>query len=137
MPKAPEARASAVQYDGAMLFVANSPIMSLSSAATVQGAFVAPCACEIEEIIYNVIAAPDGAPATFNIGTQANNDALVDAFSIATSVALGAKTLPLSDAAVVGTKLNKGDIITFDTGGEASTAGSVAISVVFKPQAAA
>lgn len=137
MPKAMEARASAILYDGAMLFAANSPIMSLATAATVQGPFVAPCACEIAEIVCNLIAAPDGAPATINIGTQANNDALVDAYSIATSAATGPFTIPLDNAAVVGTTLNKGDVLTFDTGGEGSTVGSIAITVVFKPKAAA
>lgn len=136
MPKSAEARSSAIQYDGAMLFAVNSPVMSLSAAASNQGSFVVPCACEIEEIICNLVAVPNTTPATLNIGTRADADALVDAYSIPITATAGAFTIPLTNAAVVATKLNKGDVLEFSTGGEAASAGSVGVTLVLKPSAA-
>jgi len=128
-------RSGDMVWDGKTPVIFNSPVMNLHTAAVVnQAAFVAPCDLEIVQITYNVIVAPGTAAATFNFGNKADNDAYVDAFSIATTHATGSHDLPLSNAAVVSTSINKGAVVEFDTGGEATATGSVAITVVCMPR---
>jgi hypothetical protein len=120
-------------WDGALTFVVNSPTMSLETAAANQGAFVAPCNGEIVAIIGNLIEAPGTAAGTVNIGTVADVDHFLDAYSIATTAAVGVFEIPLDNTAVVNTTVTKGDVIEFDTGGEATTTGIAAFTVVINP----
>jgi len=131
MATAPTYRTSAGQFDGKIPIVVNSPVMSLSSAASSQGSFVAPCDGTIVQAAMNLIQAPDGATAKLSIGKRGAATAY-DQYSIATTHATGAIDLPLSG--FTSTSVTKGDVIEFATDGAATTAGLVAITLVIMPR---
>jgi hypothetical protein len=135
MTKAKAVRSSEIQFDGTIPLVVNSPAMTLHTAQANQGSFVAPCNGTIVAIEGNLIEAPGTAADTIDIGTRANDDALVAAYSIATSDATGSFNIPLDDATVISLAVSKGDVIEFTTHGAATTTGIVALSVVIMPEA--
>ncbi len=148
MGKSPEARMSAVVMDGVLEkipgfsaglfgenlpFFINSPVMTLHTAQSNQGAFMVPFDATILAVLINVIEDPGTAAGTINVGTRANNDAFVDAYSVATDATLGLADIT-DNAAVVGTSITAGDVIEFDTGGEATTTGLIAVTLVCVPR---
>ncbi len=134
MPKAPDHRTSSPQWDGELALCINSPVMSLSSAAANQGSFVAPCDLTIVAIVYNLIAAPDVAAAEVEVGSRADDDEFVAAWSIPTTHATGLAELPTDDAAVISLNIDKGDVVEFKTDGGATSTGSIAVTLVCMPR---
>lgn len=132
MPKAPTYTTGKGEYDGAIPIVINSPAMTLHTAVTNQNPFVAPCDLEIVQVTKNLIEAPGTAAGTVNIGTRADVDAFLVAHSIATTDPTGSEDIPVS--ALVTANINKGDVVEFDTGGEATTTGIAAFTVVCMPR---
>lgn len=135
MPKAADHRSSAVEFDGAIPFVVNSPEMSLSTAASDQGKFVAPCDGTIVKCTVNLVEAPGTASATMSIGIGTDTDYFTSTtdLTFATGDATGVRDMTgdLSNLDV-----NEGDVIEFNTAGEATTTGLVAATLVISPNAA-
>ncbi len=150
MGKSNEARAGAVQLDGLfhkipgfeagaqrgdqLPILINSPVMTLHTAQSNQGSFVAPCDLTIVGIAANVIEAPGTAAGTIDIGTRADDNSNVAAYSFATDETLGYQALDLTDATVLSLTFNQGDVIEFATNGEATTTGLIALTLVCVPR---
>lgn len=112
----------------------NSPVMTLHTAESTKGAFVAPCALEIVGIAANVIEAPGTAAGTIDVGTRADDDAFVAAYSFATDESTGYQALDMAAATVVSTTISQGDVVEFATNGEATTTGLIAVTLVCLPK---
>jgi len=134
MPKSAEYRSSAVEFDGAIPFVVNSPEMTLHTAQTDQGKFTAPCAGTIVRAVTNLVEAPGTASATLSIGKQGDPDYFTSTtdLTFATGDATGTKD---QTAALSNTDVAEGDVIEFGVGGEATTTGLVACTIVISPNA--
>jgi hypothetical protein len=147
--KASEARANAIEMNGLLhkipgfesglkgdqlpIFI-NSPVMTLHTAQSNQGPFVAPCDLEIVGIAANLIEAPGTAAGTIDIGTRATADANVAAYSFATTDSTGFYNLDLTDATVTSLLFSQGDVIEFSTNGEATTTGLIALTLICVPR---
>ncbi len=127
-------RTGDAQWNGKMPIAISSPLMSLDTAETEQGAFIAPCDLEIVQITINVVVTPGTAAGSWNFGTRADVGAFVLANDVALGVATGPYDLPLDHADVVTLNVNKGDILEFDTGGEATTTGDAVFGIVMMPR---
>jgi hypothetical protein len=148
MGKLQEARASAIQLDGKfhnmpgmedgktldqMPIFINSPVLTLHTAQTNQGSFVAPCDLTIIGIAANVLEQPGTAAGTIDIGYNGDDDAYVAAYSFATDETLGYQALDLDDATVLSTSISQGAVVEFTTNGEATTTGEVALTLICIP----
>lgn len=147
MSKMFDTKASRVEVDGGarsmpgmgevgldqMPILINSPVMTLHTADANNGSFVAPCDLTIVGIAANVIEAPGTAAGTIDIGTYANDDVNVAAYSFATDETLGYQALDLDDATVLSLSFSQGDVIEFTTNGEATTTGLIALTLVCVP----
>ena len=138
MAKSPTHVTGRAQYDGKLPFVVNSPVMSGSAGSANQGTFVAPCDCELVQITKNLISQPTVAAFTVDIGTRADPDGLMINHSVGTSDPTGTSDIPLSatevSSAALAKNINKGDVIEFGTGSEATANGDIALSLVFMPR---
>lgn len=131
MTRSTEARSSAIDYDGKGVFIVNSPVMSLSSAAANQGSFVAPCDGTIVAAVANLIqAGTGGTNHLLKFGDRATASAFgVTTFTTGSST--GVKDL-LADLTVTKT-VTKGQVIEFNTDGGATSGGLVAATLVIAP----
>lgn len=130
----PSGRTSALQYDGSLPVVINSPVMAYAATAVSnQGSFVAPCDLEIVAAVLNVIVTPTHATADLNIGTRADADAFLDLFEV-TDLATGVHDL-LTEGGVlwVNKNINRGDVVEFELTA-ADTTGDIAVTLVCMPR---
>ncbi len=132
MPISPDHLSGAVAFDGSLMFTANSPEMSLSTAATNQGKMVAPCDGTIVAVIANLVQAPGSAAAKLQIGDGAGVNTFGE-YSFATTAALGVIDLDVS--ALTTAVVTKGAVIEFNTDGAATSTGLVAVTIVVSPNA--
>jgi len=135
MSKNPDHRSSAVEFDGALMFVVNSPEMTLHTAQADQGKFTAPCNGTIVKCVANLIEAPGTAAGGIDIGKQGDADyfTATGVISFGTGHALGAIDITSS---LTNTDVNEGDVIEFGTDGNATTTGLIAVTLVISPNAA-
>ena len=132
MPKAGEARTSALSYDGAVIFVVPSNNLTLHTAQSNQNPFVCPCDGTIVDATARVIEAAGSAAGKAQIGTQGGATAIGE-HSFATSDAAGVYDILSS---LTTTTVNKGDRIVFGTDGASTSTGQVSITLTISPNAA-
>lgn len=140
---------SAIDVDGAMTVVpgysqgaqmadqmpvyVNSPLLSLSTAASADGQFMVPFDATIVAVMANITELPDDAAGLLNIGSNADADKFLDDYSIATDADTG--LVDLVDELVTD-EVDAGDVIEFSTDGGATSTGSVAVTLVLAPRLA-
>ena len=126
---------SKAYYDGAMPFFVNSPVLDLVNGTAVTGHFVCPCHGYITEYHVDVFESPGTAPATVNVGTPADPDGIVDAFTVALTDSGYQEISGEGDSVIIpaGRHVTKGQTIVFSCGSEASTTGKVALTLVIDP----
>lgn len=118
-----------------MPFFINSPVMSLSSAAANQGSYLVPFRATIVKCIANLVQAPAGASGGLNVGTRADPDHFLDLYDFSTGHATG--LIDLTDLSqMVNTSIDAGDIVEFDTDGDGTSAGLVAVTLICVPRLA-
>lgn len=126
-------------YGDQLPFFINSPVMTLHTAVTNQGSFVAPCDMTIVGCIENLVELPGTANATVLIGTRADPNAFATAITSLTSGNGGVVGATVLDVAtdfdgVSTVNVSQGDVIEFATGGEATTTGLAAYTLVCVPR---
>ena len=129
MSKAKEARTSGLQWDGGIPLVVNSPEMSLSTAASDQGKFTAPCDGTIVKVMANLVQAPGTAAAKLQIGADGSKTSIGE-HTFATTDSTG--PVDVTDS-MTDLSVSAGDVIEFGTDGAATSTGLVAATLVIMP----
>ena len=132
MPKAPDHRTSAPQWDGQLAFTISSGVMLHGTGALVnQAPHVAPCDLEIVSAIVHVVVAATHASAALQVGTRASAAKFLTAAE-GNVQNLAAGVYEFITKTWASKKIKKGDVVEFHLPA-ASAVGSIAVTLVCMP----
>lgn len=131
MSKSPMVKSDRVLWDGGQPHLQNSGLQSWGVGAVSNlGAFVAPCRMKLVGILMHSPVAATSAAAKVDIGKQGAGTYFVNGYLVQNLT--GYNEIPLTDASVAQTILDKGEMATI--GLEAATAvGNIAVTAIWVP----
>lgn len=136
--KTPEGRTSALEYDGAIPLLVNSPEMTWS--ATTQedkGQFMVPFNAVIQEMVVSVKGtATDTGARPLNVGTTTDTDKFVAAYDVDVATAEVLRFDGTNSAVFTSNSVNAGDIIEFGLNSGAAASGTIGVTLVLLPKEA-